>query len=406
MCSSSVKMFDIISKLEDCLSSDLFNMLCEGGFKFFKVSNNHKVGDYICYASNRQCALPTLSVLEMNFFEIFPWIKDFIKVNVAPHGFALFLSRSGCFLNGLKDVEMLGSKYGYNSMFINKVFRFSVVEKVSHPDSLINLRLKLTENLVKNVICACGGSFDLCNNKVNETISIKVTNKNSYDNDSINIMVGTVITDSPSITLDSYKSIRMTDIMALCDHKLDPVNVLEESNKILNTSIVFDLLQCNVQRSVTLNLNEEESDKKTSCKGSIFVLYNYARLFSLCARFDDEVTAEVYPALPELQNIDFSVLSLDDEWQIMFDLILYWPSVVKKSIIDIKSGRPKLHLILDFLKKMSTTFSQYYHRTRILTEPRIHLLPALFARMRLLKSLLQVYQNAFKLIDVAPLQKM
>lgn len=39
-------------------------------------------------------------------------------------------------------------------------------------------------------------------------------------------------------------------------------------------------------------------------------------------------------------------------------------------------------------------------------EPRIHLLPVLFARIRLLKSLLQVYQNAFKLIDVAPLQKM
>lgn len=62
MCSSSGTMFDIISKLEDCLSSDLFNMLCEGGFKFYKVSNNYKVGDYICYASNRQCALPTLTV--------------------------------------------------------------------------------------------------------------------------------------------------------------------------------------------------------------------------------------------------------------------------------------------------------------------------------------------------------
>lgn len=107
-----------------------------------------------------------------------------------------------------------------------------------------------------------------------------------------------------------------------------------------------------------------------------------------------------------MENIDFSILSSDDEWQIMFDSILSWPSVVKKSIIDIKSGRPKLHLILDFLKKISTTFSQYYHRIRVLTEPRVHLLPALFARMRLLKSLLQVYHNAFKLIDVTPLQKM
>ncbi|CAH1389999.1 unnamed protein product [Nezara viridula] len=406
MCSSSEMMFDIISNLEDCLSSDKFNTLCDGGLKFFKVSNNYKVGDYICYASNRQCALPTLPVLEMQLFEILPWIKDFIKVSVAPHGFALSFFRSGCFLNGLKDVEMLGSKYGYNSMYINKVFVLSVIEKNPGSNNLINLRLNVTNNLLKNVICACGGSFDSSNNKVNETIHIKITNKNLLHKDCINIIVGTVTTDSPSTTLDSYKSLRMTDIMALCDNKLDGVNVLEERNKILNASVLFDLLQCNVQRSIALHLKENDSDKRTSCKGTIFVLYNYARLFSLCARFDDEVLAGVYPELPELKNIDFSILASDDEWQIMFESILSWPSVVKKSIIDIKSGRLKLHLILDFLKKISTTFSQYYHKTRVLTEPRIHLLPALFARMRLLKSLLQVYQNAFNLIDVTPLQKM
>lgn len=406
MCSSSVTMFDIISKIEDCLSSDLFNMLCEGGFKFYKVSNNYKVGDYICYASNRQCALPTLPVLEMKLFEILPWIKDFIKVNVAPHGFALSFSRSGCFLSGLKEVELLGNKYGHNSIYINQVFVLSLVEKNPESNGLTNLRLNVTKNLLKNVLWACGGSFDEYNNKVNETTHIKITSKNSFDKESINIIVGTVTTDSPCTTLESYKSLRMTDIMALCDNKLDGVNEFEERNKIYNASVVFDLLQCNVQRSIALHLNEKDSDKRTSCKGTIFVLYNYARLFSLCARFDGEVLAGIYPSLPDVENIDFSILSSDDEWQIMFDSILSWPSVVKKSIIDIKSGRPKLHLILDFLKKISTTFSQYYHRIRVLTEPRVHLLPALFARMRLLKSLLQVYHNAFKLIDVTPLQKM
>lgn len=59
----------------------------------------------------------------------------------------------------------------------------------------------------------------------------------------------------------------MTDIVALCDNKLDSVNLLEERNKILNASVVFDLLQCNVQRSIALHLNEEENDKRTSCKG-------------------------------------------------------------------------------------------------------------------------------------------
>ena len=68
---------------------------------------------------------------------------------------------------------------------------------------------------------------------------------------------------------------------------------------------------------------------------------------------------------PSLYFINIIFLS-QDEWQIMFDLILYWPSILKKSIIDIKSGRPKLHLIFDFLKKIATNFSQYYHRTKVL----------------------------------------
>lgn len=71
----------------------------------------------------------------MKLFEILPWIKDFIKVNVAPHGFALSFSRSCCFLYGLKDVELLGSKYGYNSMYINQVMHFLVIIlKMSLPD--------------------------------------------------------------------------------------------------------------------------------------------------------------------------------------------------------------------------------------------------------------------------------
>lgn len=81
----------------------------------------------------------------------------------------------------------------------------SVVEKTPEYYSLINLRLKVTKTLLKNVICACGGSFDFYNNKVNEAIRMKITYKNSFDKDSINIIVGAVTTDSPSITLDSYK---------------------------------------------------------------------------------------------------------------------------------------------------------------------------------------------------------
>ena len=61
----------------------------------------------------------------------------------------------------------------------------------------------------------------------------------------------------------------MKDITVLCEHKLDDINTSEGKNQILSASMVFDLLQCNLQSSVILRLLEQDIDKRTSCKGLV-----------------------------------------------------------------------------------------------------------------------------------------
>lgn len=69
---------------------------------------------------------------ELELFQLMPWLKDFIKVSVAPHGLALSLCRTECFLFGLRDVELLETEYGFNPMFskeVNLLFSFVVLSK-------------------------------------------------------------------------------------------------------------------------------------------------------------------------------------------------------------------------------------------------------------------------------------
>ena len=58
-----------------------------------------------------------------------------------------------------------------------------------------------------------------------------------------------------------------------------------------------------------------------------FVLYNATRLISLFRNYEDGVKANLYPPLPPIDEVDFSILN-PTEWSLLIEYILYFPSLV------------------------------------------------------------------------------
>src|SRR5687768_14281422 len=74
-----------------------------------------------------------------------------------------------------------------------------------------------------------------------------------------------------------------------------------------------------------------------------FLLYNATRMFSLQRKYEDGVKSGIYPALPPIDQVDWSVLTeevisnllkllcvtdLKNEWELLLEFILSFPSIV------------------------------------------------------------------------------
>ncbi|CAG2057783.1 unnamed protein product, partial [Timema podura] len=89
-----------------------------------------------------------------------------------------------------------------------------------------------------------------------------------------------------------------------------------------------------------------------------------------------------------------------EEWTLLCKHLLFYPNILENSVRDVESGIIEPQLLSRFLMSLCANFSIYYRRVRILTEPRNHLLPVMFARLYLLKGIEQVLHNALKIMDI------
>lgn len=101
--------------------------------------------------------------------------------------------------------------------------------------------------------------------------------------------------------------------------------------------------------------------------GAAFILYNCARLETLLRTFKSRCDSKYYGVLPDLNNVDFSLLKEEEEWELFFVFVLQFQSMVKNVIGDIGSGIIRIHLLCKFITNLSNLFSGYYRRVRILT---------------------------------------
>lgn len=81
--------------------------------------------------------------------------------------------------------------------------------------------------------------------------------------------------------------------------------VLDNCQKLGTAIVTFDLLK--IKHFNAINL-EKLMAATPIIKGAAFILYNVARLQTLLASFDRQITKGFYSPLPDFEQIDFGLL--------------------------------------------------------------------------------------------------
>ncbi|KXJ19917.1 DALR anticodon-binding domain-containing protein 3 [Exaiptasia diaphana] len=154
------------------------------------------------------------------------------------------------------------------------------------------------------------------------------------------------------------------------------------------------------------------SDKSQDFRQATFIMYNCARLAKLFHHYEESVQQGHYPPLPQIDEVDFSLLREKDEWKLLVCYVMQYPAVVRDALNDLLSPTHdsivtvNINKMCCFLLDLCKDFSSYYGRTHVLGEPRPHLFPSMFARLYLLKAIQQVFHNCLALMDIQPLTQM
>ncbi|XP_041979820.1 DALR anticodon-binding domain-containing protein 3 [Aricia agestis] len=266
--------------------------------------------------------------------------------------------------------------------------------------SVTSLRAKYLTSVVENLCCIFSIDQEL----------MVTTKSGSNSND---VFVGTVLnaktcSKETAISADEFIRIRQNELTLIAQHKYG-VRVSTDNKwsefiaHLGESAVAFELLQTKASSPVKILF-----DAPGGCsKGASFILYNCARLETLMRTFNEKVEEGSYPSLPSAEQIDFTLLSNEDEWCLIFNYVMGLPSVIK-CCTDVKDNKVEFrpHLICNYLSGMVKIFSQYYRRVRILTEHRKHLLPVMYARIHMIKVLNGTLKTCLKLLNIKSVSQM
>ncbi|XP_010177939.1 PREDICTED: DALR anticodon-binding domain-containing protein 3, partial [Mesitornis unicolor] len=160
---------------------------------------------------------------------------------------------------------------------------------------------------------------------------------------------------------------------------------------------------------ITLNL-EDSSISTKGTKSGAFVMYNCARLATLFGTYQRAVERGTYPPLPPASELNFSCLREEGEWLLLFNYLLPFPEVLQQAAqlpppskgIRITANT---EAVCKFLIQLSMDFSSYYNRVHVLGEPFPHLFEQMFARLRLLAAVRDVFHSALATLHLPPLSQ-
>lgn len=115
------------------------------------------------------------------------------------------------------------------------------------------------------------------------------------------------------LILLSFFRKRCTDAQLMAQHKYGVRKNKEQEyifnemiRKLGNASVTVDLLEVKYTSRVTLSLTNHAGG---TSRGAAFIMYNSARIETLCDKFDGCVRQGYYPEMPDFENIDVTLLT-------------------------------------------------------------------------------------------------
>ncbi|XP_018431609.1 PREDICTED: DALR anticodon-binding domain-containing protein 3 [Nanorana parkeri] len=175
---------------------------------------------------------------------------------------------------------------------------------------------------------------------------------------------------------------------------------------LTSAAIKFELMATPHRTQVNLNLEEANITTKGTKSGA-FVMYNCARLSTLFDSYNSAVSQGLYPEFPSAAEFNYSSLSEEGEWLLLFNYIMTFPEVLSEAA-QISLTSPGIRVtatteaICKFLVSLSMDFSCYYNRVHILGEPLPHLFGLMFARLQLMNAIRSLLHSALSTLHIQP----
>ncbi|XP_015121036.1 uncharacterized protein LOC107043877 isoform X2 [Diachasma alloeum] len=171
-----------------------------------------------------------------------------------------------------------------------------------------------------------------------------------------------------SETKDSYLQRKIKFLEELNEGRDSGVNDHEvRLKRVAEAVLTFEILGVRPSRPSFIEISSSPDKTIASTKGGSFVLYNVARIEAILRKFGEEYGSETWAGVEDVERVDFSRLSSQEEWTLVYNFILAYPHVLKNSVQHGESLELCPQLLCTFLSHLSQKFSVYYRRTRILT---------------------------------------
>ncbi|QDZ25545.1 arginine--tRNA ligase [Chloropicon primus] len=187
------------------------------------------------------------------------------------------------------------------------------------------------------------------------------------------------------------------------------------THEVSTAAMKYALLACTCSTQISFDIAKITDFEDASAP---FILYNSTRLSSLIRKFEGLVEKGVSKDLPDLSQIDWSVVDNHMEWEMLMEFVLGFPSLLKLAACPALPKPPQnpefgVHKVCDFLNMFTRKLSSYYgprgvrilpHRSQetITDEQQT----ALHARIYLCKAFRQVIDNGLDKLFIKPLRKM
>lgn len=220
----------------------------------------------------------------------------------------------------------------------------------------------------------------------------------------------TIFRDEFEISVDDFMDFQKKEIEKAMNHKFNSCMLAKDTwdvylNTLIDTTVKFYFLRAGTNVPLKMDVPSGQNDTRNS-KDGIFVQYNYARLSNLLSSFELRVKEGYYKSLPPLNEIDFTLLKFEEEWNLLY-FVLGFPRLVQEIFSSVMSKHQfSVSRICNMLTKLCSCFSVYYSRIHILGGPQPQLQKVMFARLWLIKGIHQILYNSFVLMNIEGLNKM